>query len=102
MAVYFKNATVDVALPEGQADTQPAVSRSVHVQPSDGQVVYDAFGPDVTASFLLFDDPEAAPYYAVHGRVTYGGREYAISAPPRLWDVVPVAAHVMVPLMEIN
>jgi hypothetical protein len=78
------------------------VTRTVHVQPANGQVVYDAFGPDVIASFLLFDEPEAASYYAVHGRVLYNGKEFAISGPPLLWNIIPAAAHVLVPLVEVN
>ncbi len=102
MAVCYKNATVDVALPEGQADSQPSVTRKVHVQPADAKVVYEAFGPDALAKFILLDEPEAAPYYARHGRVTIDGVPYSIDVDPLVWNVVPTAAHVMVALSEIR
>lgn len=102
MAVYYKNAIVEVLLPEGQADVQPSVQRGVHIQPATPQLVYESFGPDVSAKFLLLDEPEAAPYYAVFGRVIVDGVAYAIEAAPQVWNVVPQAAHVMVALAEVN
>lgn len=102
MAVFFKNCTVDVSLPSGQADQEPAVTREVHMQPMASAAAFDQFDVQVTNPYLLMDDPEAIEYYAEFGRVECNGLMYAIKSPPRLWNVVAQAAHIEVLLEQIR
>lgn len=100
MSVLFKNATVDVALPEGQADVRPSVTHTVQIQPATPKTIYDNWGVDVEANFVLYDEPENVADYAIHGVVTWDSKVYAITLEPVVWNIVPQAAHMMVALTE--
>lgn len=100
MAVQYKNADVEVALPEGQAETQTPVSRRVQIQPAASQKLYDEYSVEVANGHILYDDVSAAANYAVHGVVTWEGKEFVIQAEPRIWNIVPAASHVAVVIEE--
>lgn len=102
MAVFFKNCTVEVALPEGEADRQPSTTRVVHLQPMAADTAYEQYDVQAKNPYLLMDEPEAASLYALHGRVTCDDMEFAIVSIPRIWNVIPTAAHIEVILSQIR
>lgn len=102
MAAFYKNTSVEVALPEGQGDVQPAVTRLVNLQPGTSTLVYETFGVEADVKWMLYDDAEGAPYYKEGGRVTIDGKAYAITIPPSVWNVLPQASHVVAALTEIR
>lgn len=108
MPIPFRNATIGARLPIGQAETGPEVQRQCHIQPATATVAYEQFGVEVTKAFLLIDepetcDPEHANYcYAEFGRVSWGGKEYAVIAVADPWNHHPAAAHVEVLIKEVR
>ena len=103
MSAFFKVHEVEVWLPEGQADTAPdSVVRKVNVQPISSTKAYEQYGVDVKNALELFDDADAAPYYKVHGRVSYNEVTYAVAASAMTHDTFATASHCRVLLTEVR
>lgn len=100
MAVFFKNCTVEVSLPEAEADQQPSTTRVVHLQPMAADVAYNEYDVQAKNPYLLMDEPEAASLYALHGEVSCDDMTFKIVSIPRIWNVIPTAAHIEVILSE--
>lgn len=102
LMVYFKTETVDVSLPEGQFDVQPTVTRTVHIQPVSAQAAFDQFNVAIDNAFLLMDETSAQALYAVHGRVYWGDREYAVQADPKVWNHGLPTDHIEVLIKDVR
>lgn len=100
--VHFPNVTIEVSLPEAEADYQPSVTRFVHWQDTTSEVAYEQFSVEVKKGYLIFDEPEAIDLYVEFGKVEVDGKTYAIKAPPHYWNFVPAAAHIEVLVEQIR
>lgn len=102
MAARFKNTDVEVFLPVGQHGHETSTSRRVNIQPAAATIAFEQFGVEISDGYILFDDVEGAACYVEHGRVQVGTDLYAIMAPPRAWNTLPLTSHVQVLLQKIR
>jgi len=70
--------------------------------PVDSGTMFERFGVETKRGSAFLCDPEHAPKFVEGGRVSHGGRKYAVKGEPLVYQGFGAADNATVPLEEVD